>query len=62
MSPIEKTFVKKSFFELKESYRQAYQSVNELVREIKGMGARNASALRNRALGGKKVWRKMNES
>lgn len=38
-----------------------YASVNELVRAIKGMGARNASTHRNRSTGVRRVWRRMIE-
>ena len=38
-----------------------YASVNELVRAIKGMGARNASTHRNRSAGVRRVWRRMTE-
>ena len=38
-----------------------YASVNELVRAIKGMGARNASTHRNRSTGVRRVWRRMTE-
>lgn len=40
---------------------ETYQSVNDLIRSIKGMGARNASANRNKTFGVRKVWRKMVE-
>jgi len=36
-----------------------YSSVNELVRAIKGMGARNASARRNKTAGVRTVWNRM---
>jgi malonyl-CoA O-methyltransferase len=38
-----------------------YASVNELVRAIKGMGARNASTHRSRSGGVRRVWRRMTE-
>ena len=38
-----------------------YPSVNELVRAIKGMGARNASTHRNRSIGVRRIWRRMTE-
>ena len=38
-----------------------YPSVNELVRAIKGMGARNASPHRNRSTGVRRVWHRMTE-
>lgn len=45
------------------SYRRkvVYPSVNDLVRAIKGMGARNASTHRNRSPGVRRVWRRMIE-
>lgn len=43
------------------SVRAVYASVNELVRAIKGMGARNASTQRNRSTGVRRVWRRMIE-
>jgi len=45
------------------SYRRKvlYPSVNELMRAIKGMGARNASTRRNRTAGVRRVWRRMIE-
>jgi malonyl-CoA O-methyltransferase len=43
------------------SVTAAYASVNELVRAIKGMGARNASTHRNRSPGVRRVWRRMIE-
>jgi len=36
-----------------------FPSVNDLVRSIKGMGARNASARRNRTPGVRKIWKRM---
>jgi malonyl-CoA O-methyltransferase len=46
-----------------KSYRRRvlYPSVNDLVRAIKGMGARNASTRRNRSAGVRRVWRRMIE-
>ncbi len=38
-----------------------YPCVNELIRSIKGMGARNASDRRNKTPGVRKVWKKMVE-
>lgn len=38
---------------------EKYPSMRELVRSIKGMGARNASPQRNRALGVRKIWKEM---
>jgi hypothetical protein len=43
------------------SVTPVYDSVNELVRAIKGMGARNASTHRNRSTGVRRVWRRMIE-
>ncbi len=43
------------------SVTAVYASVNELVRAIKGMGARNASTHRNRSTGVRRVWRRMIE-
>ncbi len=39
-----------------------YQSVKELLRSIKGMGAKNAAPNRNKSLGTRKIWNKMVES
>jgi malonyl-CoA O-methyltransferase len=36
-----------------------YDSVADLVRSIKGMGARNASPRRNRTPGVRRIWRRM---
>jgi len=36
-----------------------YPGVNDLVRSIKGMGARNASARRNKTPGVRKIWKRM---
>ncbi len=44
-----------------QSIVKKYRSVNDLIRAIKGMGARNASENRNRSFGIKKVWKKMIE-
>ena len=38
-----------------------YQTVNDLLKAIRGMGAKNASSNRNRTLGVRKVWKKMTE-
>lgn len=38
-----------------------YSSVNDLIRSIKGMGARNASAKRNKTPGVRKIWKRMIE-
>ena len=43
------------------SRKVLYPSVNDLVRAIKGMGARNASTQRNRSTGVRRVWRRMIE-
>jgi malonyl-CoA O-methyltransferase len=43
------------------SVRSVYASVNELLRAIKGMGARNASIHRSRSTGVRRVWRRMIE-
>ncbi len=40
---------------------ETYPGVNEVVRSIKGMGARNASERRNKTPGVRKVWKKMVE-
>jgi len=42
-----------------EKIIEYYDSVAELVRSIKGMGARNASPRRNRTLGVRRIWRRM---
>ncbi len=39
-----------------------YPCVNDLVRAVKGMGARNASEHRSRSAGVRRVWRRMVES
>ena len=39
-----------------------YQSVKELLRSIKGMGAKNAAPNRNKSLGIRKIWNKMVET
>jgi malonyl-CoA O-methyltransferase len=44
-----------------EKIIEYYDSVADLVRSIKGMGARNASPRRNRTLGVRRIWRKMVE-
>ncbi len=36
-----------------------YGTVNDLIRSIKGMGARNASARRNKTPGVRKIWKRM---
>jgi len=38
---------------------QHYQSVADLIRSIKGMGAQNASPRRNRGLGMRRIWDRM---
>ncbi len=38
---------------------ETYASLRDLIRAIKGMGARNASAGRNKALGVRKIWQEM---
>jgi len=38
---------------------EAYATVHELLKAIKGMGARNVSNMRNRALGVRRVWPRM---
>lgn len=38
---------------------QHYQSVEDLVRSIKGMGAQNASRRRSRGLGVRRIWKRM---
>ena len=45
------------------SYRivKTYKTVNDLVRSLKGMGARNASGRRNKTPGVRKVWKRMVE-
>lgn len=40
---------------------ETYSSVNDLIRSIKGMGARNASAKRNKTPGVRKIWKRMVE-
>jgi len=40
-------------------HRAVYPGVNDLVRAIKGMGARNASPRRNRTAGVRAVWKEM---
>jgi malonyl-CoA O-methyltransferase len=42
-----------------EKIIEYYDSVADLVRSIKGMGARNASPRRNRTLGVRRIWRRM---
>jgi len=42
-----------------EKIIEYYDSVTDLVRSIKGMGARNASPRRNRTLGVRRIWRRM---
>jgi malonyl-CoA O-methyltransferase len=44
-----------------EKIVESYDSVADLVRSIKGMGARNASPRRNRTLGVRRIWRRMVE-
>jgi len=44
-----------------EQIIEYYDSVAELVRSIKGMGARNASPRRNRTPGVRRIWRRMVE-
>jgi malonyl-CoA O-methyltransferase len=40
---------------------EPYISANDLIRSIKGMGARNASARRNKTPGVRKIWKRMVE-
>ena len=44
-----------------EQIIENYDSVDDLVRAIKGMGARNASPRRNRTPGVRRIWRRMVE-
>lgn len=40
---------------------EKYSSVNDLIKSIKGMGARNASTRRNKTPGVRKIWKRMVE-
>jgi malonyl-CoA O-methyltransferase len=40
---------------------ETYKTVNDLLRSLKGMGARNASSQRNKTPGVRKVWKRMIE-
>jgi malonyl-CoA O-methyltransferase len=47
------------YFASMDLIRERYQTVAQLIRAIKGMGAQNASVRRNRGLGIRKVWDRM---
>jgi malonyl-CoA O-methyltransferase len=64
--PLTEDKIKKVFFSCdfieplikKSIVIKKYNSVDDIVRAIKGMGARNASVYRNKTLGVRKVWKK----